>query len=79
VTNCIAQTCARLKNNPEEFYYHLLTSCSLTVISYVTHLHVDTTTPKKHCLLNVKSFWENKMLIKFPGCGTHDETNLALG
>jgi hypothetical protein len=64
VTNCIARLCAKRQNNPDEFYYHLLTTCTFTMISYATRLHVDT--PKKHCLLKMKSFWENKFLIEVP-------------
>jgi hypothetical protein len=77
VTNCIARICAKRKNDPEEFYYHLLTTCTFTVISYATRLHVDT--PKKHCLLKMKSFWENKLLMEVPSRGTHDVKGLALG
>jgi hypothetical protein len=76
-TNCIARLCAKRKNDPKEFVHHLLTSCSITVISYATRLHVDT--PKVHRLFKAKSFWENKLLVEVPSQGTHDLRGLALG
>lgn len=75
--NDIARLCAKINRDPEQFYLHLLTTCSFTVIFYATRLHKDT--PKKHKLLKLKSFWENKWVVEVPFLGTQDKSNLAQG
>jgi hypothetical protein len=76
-SNCIARLSARIKHDPEQFFFHLLSSCSFTIIAYATRLHVDT--PKAHPFIPVKGFWENKWIIDVPSKSTHDVTGPALG
>lgn len=76
-TNAIARLCATLSRDPEDFFIHLLTSCSFTVIAYATRLHVDT--PKEHPFLPLRCFWENKWIIEVPSLSTYDTTRPAMG
>jgi hypothetical protein len=64
MADCVARLTAKIKNEPEKFYYHLLSTCSITIIAYATRLHVDT--PKVHPFIPLKSFWENKWIIDVP-------------
>jgi hypothetical protein len=78
-TNYIARLCAKQNQdaNNDEYFFHLLTSCSFTMVAYATCLHVDT--PKRHPFLPYQGFWENKWVIEVPLQGTHDAHKPALG
>jgi hypothetical protein len=76
-TNAVARRCADRSGNKDEFFLHLLTSCSFTVVAYATCLHIDT--PRKHPFLPFQGFWENKWVIDVPLQGTNDPGQPALG
>jgi hypothetical protein len=77
VTNAMARLCVRHNQDSDEFFFHLLTSCSFTIVAYATRLHVDT--PKRHPFLPYQGFWENKWVIDVPLHGTNDWERPALG
>jgi hypothetical protein len=77
VTNVMARLCGRYHHNSNEFFLHLLTYCSFTIVAYAMHLHVDT--PKRHPFLPYQGFWENKWVIDVPLHGTNDWERPALG
>jgi hypothetical protein len=76
-SNSLARLFATIKNDDDQFLFHLLSSCSFTIIAYATRLHVDT--PKVHPFLPLKGFWENKWIIDVPSQSTRDLTQPALG
>jgi hypothetical protein len=79
-TNYIARLCARKNGCPShktQYFMHLLTSCSFTIVAYATRLHVDT--PKRHPFLPYQGFWENKWVIDVPLYSTNNSNEPALG
>jgi hypothetical protein len=79
-TNCIARLCAKRNPHaadPDEYFLHLLTSCSFSIVAYATRLHVDT--PRRHPFLLYQGFWENKWVVDVPGQGINDLAQPALG
>jgi hypothetical protein len=76
-TNSIARLCAQKNGGCNDYFMHLLTSCSFTIVAYATRLHVDT--PKHHPFLPYQGFWENKWVIDVPQNGTNNSKEPALG
>lgn len=76
-SNCLARICAKKSSDPDDFFLHLLTSCSFTVIAYATRLHVDKA--KNHPFLPYEGFWENKWVIDVASEGIHDSRHPAMG
>jgi hypothetical protein len=79
-TNCIACQCAKRNPHtadPDEYFLHLLTSCSFSIVAYATRLHVDT--PRHHPFLPYQGFWENKWVVDIPLQGINDLDQPALG
>jgi hypothetical protein len=82
-TNYIARCCASRASHKinteenDEYFFHLLTSCSFTIVAFATRLHVDT--PKRHPFLPYKGFWENKWVINVPCKSTNNSKEPALG
>jgi hypothetical protein len=66
-SNSLAHLFATIKNYNEQFFFHLLSSCSFTIIAYAMRLRMDMQdTHKVHSFLSLKGFWENKWIINVP-------------